>query len=49
MLKLIAQGLSNAQIAGALFLSESTIKTHVTHILSKLALRDRVQATTCLS
>ena len=44
VLKLIAQGLSNAQIAGALFLSEATVKTHVTHIFSKLALRDRVQA-----
>ena len=44
VLKLVAQGRSNAQLAASLYLSEATVKTHVTHILAKLNLRDRVQA-----
>ena len=44
ILLLIASGLSNAEIGSALFISDTTVKTHVTHILSKLNLRDRVQA-----
>ena len=44
ILRLIASGLSNAEIAQELYISDTTVKTHVTHILQKLNLRDRVQA-----
>jgi DNA-binding NarL/FixJ family response regulator len=42
--RLIAGGLPNAEIGEELYITDTTVKTHVTHVLQKLGLRDRVQA-----
>jgi RNA polymerase sigma factor (sigma-70 family) len=44
ILRLVAKGLSNTELAARLQISETTVKTHVTRVLSKLSVRDRAQA-----
>ena len=44
MLTLIAQGLSNSEIASRLYVSETTIKSHINHLFAKTGVRDRAQA-----